>query len=573
MHQARDLPLIVQSDFTVLVEVDHPRYHEARDRLSRFAELIKAPEHVHTYRITPLSVWNACAAGSTAEGIAADLEAFARFPPPASVLVGVRDFADRYGRLVLTRHPDGDLLLQATDAPLAEEMARHADLRQFFRDRLGPTTFRVPAMQRGRLKQALVGVGFPLDDRAGYVAGTPLPVRLLAERRTGGAFDLRPYQAEAAEAFHAGGSDQGGSGVVVLPCGAGKTIVGMVCMAALQTSTLVLTTSTCAVRQWREELLDKTSLGADLIAEYSGRRKDIAPVTLATYQVITHRSAKDGGYPHFRLFDERDWGLIIYDEVHVLPAPIFQITAALQARRRLGLTATLVREDGREGDVFALIGPKKADLPWKTLESQGWIAKAVCTEVRLPLPEDLRMPYAVAPARDKFRIASENPDKLPVVRTLLAWHAGEPTLVIGMYLEQLQVLADELRAPLVTGSTSQARRERLFAEFRAGRERVIVVSKVANFALDFPDAAVAIQVSGTFGSRQEEAQRLGRILRPKPGANQAHFYTVVSRDTVEQEFALRRQMFLCEQGYSYAIVEEPADLAASLAAGPGRGRR
>ncbi|RCK73672.1 MAG: DNA repair helicase [Candidatus Ozemobacter sibiricus] len=560
MTQTRDMPLIVQSDFTVLAEVDHPRFAEARDRLSRFAELIKAPEHVHTYRITPLSVWNACAAGATAAGITADLEAFARFPPPASVLIGVRDFASRYGRLVLTRHDEGSLLLEASDPALAEEMARHPDVRHFFRERVGPTRFLLSPLQRGRLKQALVGVGFPVDDRAGYVAGSPLPIKLRAERRSGGPFALRPYQLAAAEAFHAGGSERGGSGVVVLPCGAGKTMVGMACMAQLQTSTLVLTTSVSAIRQWRDELLDKTSLGEDLIAEYSGERKDIAPVTLATYQVITHRASKDGDYPHFQLFDRQDWGLIIYDEVHVLPAPVFQVTAALQARRRLGLTATLVREDGREGDVFALIGPKKADVPWKTLEAQGWIAKAECTEVRLPLPERLRMPYAVASPKEKFRLASENPDKRPLVKALLERHADEPALVIGVFLDQLQALAGELGAPLVTGTTTQAKRERIFADFRAGRTRVVVVSKVANFALDFPEASVAIQVAGTFGSRQEEAQRLGRILRPKPGRNQAHFYTLVSADTVEQEYALHRQMFLCEQGYAYRIVEDPAAL-------------
>ncbi|MSV29940.1 MAG: DEAD/DEAH box helicase, partial [Bryobacterales bacterium] len=372
---------------------------------------------------------------------------------------------------------------------------------------------------------------------------------------SGRGFTLRHYQSDAAGAFHAGGSTRGGSGVVTLPCGSGKTIVGMACMEQVQASTLILTTSVTAVRQWAAELLDKTTLTADLIGEYTGISKDVRPVTIATYQIMTWRAKQGDDFPHLSLFNERNWGLIIYDEVHLLPAPVFRITAGLQARRRLGLTATLVREDGREEDVFALIGPKKADVPWKVLEGQGWIAKAACTEVRLPMPLDLRMPYAVADDRQKFRIASENPDKIEVVRKLLERHKGEPALVIGMYVDQLKRLAEPLGLPVLMGTTPQRKRDELYEAFKAGLIPVLAVSKVANFAVDLPDASVAIQISGTFGSRQEEAQRLGRILRPKSGANQAHFYSVVSADTVEQDFALKRQLFLCEQGYGYTIID------------------
>jgi DNA excision repair protein ERCC-3 len=548
-------PLIVQGDQTVLVEVASPRYAEARDELARFAELIKSPEHIHSYRITPLSVWNACAAGVPAEGITGTLEEFSKYPVPDAVTVQIRDFASRFGRLRLERDDEG-LVLAAADVPLAEEVSRNRQVTPLLGERCSPLAFRVDPLLRGRLKQALVKVGFPAEDLAGYTEGEALEVALRPETRAGDPFQLRPYQEEAAAAFHAGGSSRGGSGVVVLPCGAGKTVVGMACMDRLGASTLILTTGTTAVRQWATELLDKTTLHEDQIGEYTGASKEVRPVTIATYNIVTHRASTDAEFTHLALFDQRDWGLIIYDEVHLLPAPVFQVTAGLQARRRLGLTATLVREDGREDDVFALIGPKKADVPWKVLENQGWIAEAACTEVRVPLPEELRMPYAVAEARSKFRIASENPDKTEVVRQLLRRHPDEPALVIGMYVDQVRETARSLGVPVLTGSTPQRKRDQLYADFRAGKIPVLAVSKVANFAVDLPDASVAIQISGTFGSRQEEAQRLGRILRPKPGTNQAHFYTLVSRDTVEQEFALKRQLFLCEQGYEYRIVDE-----------------
>ena len=547
-----DNPLIAQGDHTLLVEVDSPRYAEVRDRLVGFAELVKSPEHIHTYRITPLSIWNACAAGVQAESIVGTLHEFAKYPVPEHVAVQIRDYASRYGRLRIARDADG-LLLRAGDQALAEEISRHRHVAPFLVARESALVFRVCPTDRGRLKQALVKIGFPAEDVAGYAEGEALPIALRERTRQGNAFALRHYQEQAARAFYADGSDRGGSGVIVLPCGAGKTIVGLGCMSAVQASTLVLTTGATASRQWREELLDKTTLQEDQIGEYSGARKDIRPVTLATYNILTWRPAKDAEFAHLGLFDQRKWGLIIYDEVHLLPAPVFQVTATLQARRRLGLTATLVREDGREDDVFALIGPKKADVPWKVLEAQGWIAKAACMEVRVPLPGPLRMPYAVSDARRKFRFACENPAKTALVERILALHPTEPTLIIGMYVDQVKDIAARLNVPSLTGTTAQRQRDRLFDGFRTGRIPVLAVSKVANFAVDLPDAAVAIQISGTFGSRQEEAQRLGRILRPKPGRNQAHFYTLVSRDTVEQEFALRRQLFLCEQGYAYEI--------------------
>ncbi len=549
-----DNPLIVQGDHTVLVEVDSPRYVAARDGLARFAELIKSPEHIHTYRITPLSIWNACAAGVTTEEIVATLHEFSKYDVPQHVAVEIRDYASRYGRLRLVRDED-QLRLEANDPALAEEISRNKHVAPLLTDRISPVAFHVSPIARGRLKQSLVAIGFPAEDLAGYSVGESLPIALRSNTLSEMPFALRAYQREAAEIFHAGGTARGGSGVIVLPCGAGKTIVGLACMAELQSSTLILTTNVTATRQWVAEILDKTHLQEDQVGEYNGSRKEVLPVTVATYQIMTWRKSREADFLHLNLFDQRDWGLIIYDEVHLLPAPVFQVTAGLQARRRLGLTATLVREDGREDDVFALIGPKKVDVPWKVLEYQGWIATASCSEVRLPLPEELRMPYAVADARRKFRVASENPLKFEAVRKILRRHPGEPTLIIGMYVDQVKQVARELDVPVITGSTSQKKRDQLFGEFKSGQIGTLAVSKVANFAVDLPDASVAVQISGTFGSRQEEAQRLGRILRPKAGSNQAHFYTLVTRDTVEQDFALKRQLFLCEQGYAYQILD------------------
>lgn len=539
-------PLIIQSDRAILLEVDNPRYEEARDALAAFAELEKSPEHIHTYRITPLSIWNARAAGHGAEAIVDTLVGLSKYPPPEHVLSEVAEFASRYGRLKLERTAQG-LVLFSEDLPLCEELARN-EIAASMLQRLDATRFRVAPADRGRLKQALIKFGYPVDDRAGYRDGDPLPLALRDKMRSGGAFAPRAYQLDSIAAFHAAGS-----GVIVLPCGAGKTIVGMGCIARLQTSTLILATNITAVRQWIAEILDKTTLHEDQIGEYSGYRKEIRPITVTTYQILTHRENREAEFKHLGLFDERDWGLVIYDEVHMLPAPVFQVTASIQARRRLGLTATLVREDGREDDVFALIGPKRYDVPWKILERQGWIAQARCEEIRVAMDSDLRMRYAIASKRSKFRIASENPRKLQIVRELLRRHRADRVLILGMYVDQLKEIAAELGVPVLTGSTGQKKRDACFADFRAGRCRVLACSKIANFSVDLPDASVVVQISGTFGSRQEEAQRMGRILRPKSGNNQAHFYSLVSHETTEQDFAMNRQLFLCEQGYEYHI--------------------
>ena len=568
-----DNPLIVQSDLTVLVDVAAPRDPAARDALARFAELVKSPEHIHTYRISPLSIWNACAAGVPIEAIVRALQDFSRFAVPSHVATQVRDFAARFGRVRIERDPASDdgaqLLVFTSDAVLAEELCHGKQLGPLLTDRVAPNCFRIRQLDRGRIKQALIKAGFPAEDIAGYTTGEALAVALRTVTRRGDAFALRDYQRDAVQAFHAHGAAHGGSGVIVLPCGAGKTIVGMGAIVAVQANTLILTTSVSAVRQWITELLDKTGIPENMIGEYGGTTKDVRPITVATYQMLTHRARVGGEFTHLALFDQRNWGLIVYDEVHLLPAPVFQITATLQARRRLGLTATLVREDGREDDVFALIGPKKADVPWKVLERQGWIATAVCTEVRVALPESARLPYAVAESRHKFRIGSENENKTPVVRDIMARHAGEPALIIGMYIEQLETIAQALNAPLITGTTAQRKRDLLFEQFRSGVIPALVVSKVANFAIDLPDASLAIQISGTFGSRQEEAQRLGRVLRPKAGANQAHFYSIVTADTVEQDFALKRQLFLCEQGYEY-VIRDAAELCGHADGGDAR---
>lgn len=547
-------PFIVQSDRSILVEVDNPKYAESRDALAPFAELEKSPEHIHTYRITPLSLWNAAAAGLEADAMLEVLARFSKFPLPGNLAPDIAELVSRYGRLKLQR--DGDSMrLISTDLALLEEISRQPKIRQYLGERVDKQSFRIDPAHRGVLKQALIAVGYPVEDLAGYTEGTTLEMHLRRVCRSGLPFHVRDYQRDSADTFFAGGDVRGGSGVIVLPCGAGKTIVGMAAMALCGRHTLVLTTGITAVKQWRREILDKTSLTEDQVAEYTGETKDIAPVTLATYQILTYRPEKSEEFPHFKLFGQKDWGLIIYDEVHLLPAPVFRVTAHIQARRRLGLTATLVREDGREGDVFSLIGPKKYDVPWRELETKGWIAEATCTEVRVPLPDDLRMEYAVAEWRSKYRIASENPGKDDVVGNLLQHYAGDRVLIIGQYLKQLRRLAKRFDLPLITGATPTDEREDLYGKFRRGEIRHLILSKVGNFAIDLPDANVLIQVSGTFGSRQEEAQRLGRILRPKSQGENAHFYTLATRDTRELDFAHHRQMFLTEQGYSYQILD------------------
>jgi DNA excision repair protein ERCC-3 len=498
----------------------------------------------------------------TAEQMVEVLGRYSKFPMPTNLAADIAERVGRYGRVKLEKHED-KLRLVCVDKPLLAELARQPKVRQYLGERIDATSFLVEPAHRGVLKQGLIGVGYPAEDLAGYTAGADLPIHLRSVTRSGLPFHVRDYQREAADIFYAGGDVRGGSGVIVLPCGAGKTIVGIAAMASMNKSTLVLTTSITAVKQWHREILERTDLAEDQVAEYTGESKDIAPVTLATYQIVTHRPDKDGEFPHFKLFDQRDWGLVIYDEVHLLPAPVFRVTAQIQARRRLGLTATLVREDGREADVFSLIGPKKYDVPWRELESRGWIAEAACTEIRVGLPDSLRMEYAVAEWRNKYRLASENPAKEEIVARLLDHYRGKRILIIGQYLKQLRHLRKRFNIPLITGQTPNSEREELYDKFRHGEIRRLILSKVGNFALDLPDANVLIQVSGTFGSRQEEAQRLGRILRPKTGGEVAQFFSLVTRDTRELDFAHHRQLFLTEQGYSYNIVDGAELVAAS----------
>ncbi len=570
-----DNPLIVQSDrslvlHTVRARVDgngrplrdeagrplteeHPRYAAARDALSSFAELEKSPDYLHTYRITPVSIWNAAALGLSAEDILERLEEFSCVPVPRSVVTEIRTWLARYGCLRIERVTGRFQLLSQAEEHI-EDVLGHESIRKLVQvDGAGRVW--VAEHDRGSIKQALIKIGYPVDDRGGYVEGDPFGVALRDRTRGGAPFALRPYQRAAAEGFYRGGSVIGGNGVIVLPCGAGKTVVGLQVMNLVGAKTLILTTNTVAVRQWRDEILDKTQVSPEDVGEYTGEEKTVCPVTITTYQMVTWRRSRTDEFGHFALFSRENWGLVIYDEVHLLPAPIFRVTAALQARRRLGLTATLVREDGKEDEVFCLIGPKRYDVPWKVLEGQGFIASALCTEVRVALDPALRSAYAASDARAKFRVASENPAKIPVVKRLIKRHPEGRILIIGQYIDQLKELVRHLRAPLITGKTPTAERERLYAAFRSGELRLLVVSKVGNFAIDLPDANVAIQISGTFGSRQEEAQRLGRILRPKSDGSAAAFYAVVTLGSRDQEFAQKRQLFLTEQGYSYEIVE------------------
>ncbi len=586
-------PLIIQSDRTVYLEVNTPGFADARDGLGAFAELTKCPEHIHTYTITPLSLWNAASAGAQADQIVEFLTEHSRYPVPNNVIIDIRELMGRYGRLILDRIESGPpatpgaegqlppLVLRASDIGLMQEILSHKKAGPLLELQPDGTAL-VKATDRGLLKQTLLRLGHPVKDLAGYVEGAPMGVAVREQTLSGKTFDLRDYQKQSVSAFYRGGSWEGGSGVVCLPCGAGKTVVGIGAMAEMQCHTLILVTNIVALHQWRREILDKTTVTEDMIAEYSGESKTIGPVTIATYQILTYRKRKrkskdddeapqtnqeenaeapaeeDAGeeqWPHMALFNARNWGLIVYDEVHLLPAPVFRMTADIQARRRIGLTATLVREDGLEEDVFSLIGPKCYDVPWKVLESQGWIAKAICHEIRLPLIGAARRDYVTAPNRSQFRIASENPDKIIVARDLIKKHSQSQILIIGQYLDQLHKIAQMLKLPVITGQMPNREREDLYDRFRRREINTLVVSKVANFAVDLPEAEVAIQVSGTFGSRQEEAQRLGRILRPKSDGQVAHFYSLVSSDTCEAEYAQRRQLFLTEQGYRYEILD------------------
>ena len=553
-------PVIVQSDRSILLEVDHPLHAEARDVLAQFAELEKSPEHIHTYRLSPLSLWNAASGGMSAQEILELLTRYSKYDIPVNVAVDIREYVSRYGRVKLIREGDA-LLLISNDAALIAEIIHHKRTQPYLLRQLSSHTIQVDASRRGHIKQALIHIGFPAEDLAGYTEGSPLPLKLRSKTLQTKDFEPRKYQYAASAAYYAGGAPSGGSGVVVLPCGAGKTIVGLVTMADIQRATLILTPNTIAVRQWIQEIVDKTDIPPEMVGEYTGERKDICPITVSTYQILTYRRSEEEDFPHFALFTSYDWGLIIYDEVHLLPAPVFRITAEIQARRRLGLTATLVREDGREADVFSLIGPKKYDVPWRELERQGWIATAECHEIRVGMTEDEQLNYALAEEREKYRLAAESPAKLAMTRYLAERHRDDQVLIIGQYIDQLKLLASDLEAPLLTGRTPTAQREKLYDQFRRGDLKRLVVSKVANFAIDLPDANVAIQVSGTFGSRQEEAQRLGRILRPKSDGSLAYFYSIVTRDTRDQDFSANRQLFLTEQGYRYVIEDAEALLA------------
>lgn len=538
-----DGPLIIQSDKTLLLDIEHPLSTECRRAIAPFAELERSPEHIHTYRLTSLGLWNARAAGHDAEQVIDTLIKYSRYAVPHSILVDVAETMSRYGRLRLESDPVHGLILITIDTAVLEEVIRAKKIAPLLGPRIDAQTICVHASQRGHIKQALLRLGWPAEDFAGYVDGQAHEISLVED-----GWKVRPYQELAAEGFW-----HGGSGVVVLPCGAGKTIVGAAAMAHAKATTLILVTNTIAARQWREELLLRTTLNEDEIGEYSGSKKEIRPITIATYQVMTKK--KNGVYAHLDLFDTHDWGLIIYDEVHLLPAPIFRFTADIQSRRRLGLTATLVREDGLEGEVFSLIGPKRYDVPWKEIEAQGYIAPAECIEVRVTLTEAERIAYATAEPENRYRHCATTQTKRKVVEELVKQHANDQLLVIGQYIDQLDELSEILEVPLIKGETPIKERERLFNLFRTGEIKCLVVSKVANFSIDLPDATVAIQVSGAFGSRQEEAQRLGRILRPKADGRTARFYSVVSRDTIDQDFAQNRQRFLSEQGYSYRIID------------------
>lgn len=572
-------PLIVQGDRSLLLDVHAPLAEECRNALIPFAELEKSPEHLHTYRLTPLSLWNAASAGFSADDAAAVLQKYARYDVPQSVVAWLKETASRFGKIKLIEGPDIEvpvkegsdkkilehhLYLVAESLPIFKEIAANHSVKKLLTASLdGDSTapqfsFLLKLTDRGTIKQLLLQAGWPVKDEVALIDGEPLDVSLRETTSAGKKLEIREYQRGAARALVGDKGPGTGFGTIVLPCGAGKTIVGMTIMDLLKTSTLIITTNISAVHQWIDELLDKTTLTADQIAEYSGESKTIKQVTVATYQVLTWRPDKEGPYPHFSIFHERPWGLIIYDEVHMLPAPVFRVVADLQAVRRVGLTATLVREDGCEGYVFSLVGPKRYDVPWKELERDQWIATAECIEVRIDLPAYKEIDYAVATVREKHKIASMNPDKLPVVSKIIEQHPDDKILVIGQYLQQLDEIVEMLGCPIITGKTPTAERDKIYQDFREGKIRVLVVSKVANFAIDLPDASLAIQVSGTFGSRQEEAQRLGRILRPKE--RKSRFFTLITRSTVEEEFGSNRQKFLAEQGYEYKIVRYDGEL-------------
>ena len=567
--------IIVQSNLEIMVEVDNPNYTTARDAIAPFTELVKSPEHLHTYKISHLSLWNAAATGLRAPEVLERLDSQSRYPVPPTVVTEIEDYMARYGLLRLKKE-DGRLMMESDDKLMFLEICKLRDVEPFIIEYIDDTHVVVDPERRGHLKMVLTNAGFPVEDLAGYTVGDPLPIRLRETTVSGKPFNLRDYQKDAAQVFYASGSEKGGSGVIVLPCGSGKTVIGLATMALVQTKTLILTPNISSSRQWIREICDKTNLTLDQVKEYSGEVKEIGPVTVATYQILTQRKRakkgdenKEGKEPemteeevkkelaNFPLFSQEKWGLMIYDEVHLLPAPVFRLSTEMQATRRLGLTATLVREDHKETEVFSLIGPKKFDIPWRILEAQGWIATADCNEIRIPMDPELKMKYALAPVRDKITLASTNPEKTDIVERLLKYFSkpDDRVLIIGQYIDQLEALSEDLQIPLITGKTPNKEREKLYGAFRSGAQKNLMVSKVGNFAIDLPDANVLIQISGTFGSRQEEAQRLGRVLRPKSDGGAAHFYSIVTQDSKEQEFAMNRQLFLTEQGYAYKIIK------------------
>ncbi len=547
-------PIIVQSDKTLLLEIESPLYEDARNEISKFAELEKSLEYIHTYRITPISLWNAAASGMTGKDVMKALRLYTKYPIPSNIEFEINDYISRYGKLKL-KSVGEELILESDDPTLITEIWRNKRANAHLKRHMSPTLLKVKPERRGLIKHVLIEIGHPVEDLAGYIEGEHLPIQLLEKTKEGKAFGLRRYQQEAVEVFHSNAGPTGGSGTVVLPCGAGKTMVGLGVMNLLNCNTLILCPNVIGVKQWITEITDKTSVKNEDIGEYTGFKKEIKPITITTYQILTWRPSKDEDFPHFELFQKRDWGLIIYDEVHLLPAPIFKVTANLQARRRLGLTATLIREDGKERDVFSLIGPKKYDISWKVLEKEGWIATAKCIEIRVDMTSDTKMSYALESERKRYRIAAENPIKYDIVKNIVNRHKKDNILVLGMYLHQLRKIADIFNAEIITGKTPRKERERLYESFKKGEIKLLILSKVANFALDLPDANVAVQVSGTFGSRQEEAQRLGRILRPKKDGGIARFYSIVTRGTKDQDYAEKRQLFLTEQGYKYTIID------------------
>ena len=544
-----DKPLMVQSDKTMLLDVHSPSFEECRNDIIAFADLVKSPEHIHTYTLSPLTLWNAVSSGLDSNEIISRLKKWSRYEIDERVLFFIEDTASRYGEFILTEEDQDNLRLSVKRERFFLTLLSEPTLKKYLKKGEG-NYFLISKLDRGTVKAKMVKMGFPVDDRIPLKKGSRLEFELKDN------VEIRDYQKESVDAF----LSSGGYGTIVLPCGSGKTIVGIETAVTLKTNTLILCPNVSSVHQWIRELLDKTTLTPDQIGEYSGETKTIKPVTVCTYQVLTYRTKSldkeetEPVYPHFSIFSENNWGLVIYDEVHMLPAPVFRITAELQSIYRLGLTATLIREDGREDEVFSLVGPKRFDTPWAELTQKGFIAKAYCHEVRIPLPHTLELEYALAPKKEKYRIASQNPLKIKVAEAILKKHEGESILIIGQYLEQLQVFRDHFGYPIITGTTSNKKRDELYDKFRSGEEKVMIVSKVANFAVDLPDASVAIEISGSFGSRQEEAQRLGRILRPK--ARDSHFYTIVTEYSQEEEFASNRQKFLSEQGYSYSIIKE-----------------